>query len=86
MKTYYLNNSGSRWVNVDSNGKHDRVKIFFPETGITKEYAVDYHESIGNFAVAYVKIKGKREQLMDYNNGVYMVNNQVNRDYKHNTI
>lgn len=81
-KQLYLNQSGHRWVNVDNKGKHDRVNIFFPETNTTKEYAVAYYEAIGNFAVGYVKIKSKMEQLMEYKEGIYMVNNEVNRNIK----
>jgi hypothetical protein len=82
----YLNNSGHRWVNVGADGKHDRANVFFPESGETRSYSICYWEAIGSFAVPYVKIKGKRVQLTNYNNHCYMVNSETNRDFKYNSV
>lgn len=62
--TYYLNNSGNRWVNF-TDGKKDKTKVLFPD-GHIEERTVLYYESFGNFATAAVKIKGKvSTYLMD---------------------
>lgn len=82
--TIYLNNSGHRWITRDVNNKSDRVNVFNKNTGKIKSYAVNYWEAIGNFAVPYVKINGKREQLMNYNNHAWMINNGENRNWKYN--
>jgi len=83
MNTYYLNNSGSRWVNMDARGNREKVRVFFPETGTIKSYSIRYFEAIGNFAVAYIRIKGKTVQLMDWRDGVFLVNNEANRKFKY---
>ena len=80
---YYLNNSGSRYVYRDENNKSSRLNVFDRDTKKTKSYAVSYWEMIGSFAVPYVKIKGKRVQLMDYKDGMWMENNKENRDLKY---
>jgi hypothetical protein len=82
--TYYLNNNGSRWININ-NGKKDKVMVCFPEKGNIngkwqiKEYTVAYYEAIGNFAVAYAKINNKIEQLTDWDDGIFMINSATNR-------
>jgi len=58
MKAYYLNNSGSRWVNLDSTGSHDKI-ILTTLTGRTITRSVKYWESFGNFATARISYKGK---------------------------
>lgn len=55
--TYYMNNTGHRWV-VYKNGEKERVKVLFPD-GHIETRAVLYYEMFGNFAVTAVKIKGK---------------------------
>jgi len=61
MKTLYLNNSGYRWINVDSKGKHDKIKTLIG--GIEKDRSVKYWEALGNFAVPYISLKGKTRML-----------------------
>jgi hypothetical protein len=56
--TYYLNNSGHRWVNfVD--GKREKITLEnkFGEK-ITR--SVNYWKSFGNFATANISYKGKK--------------------------
>ena len=86
MKTgiFYLNNSGHRWISI-TNGKKEKVNVLFPETGIVKQYTIAHWEAIGNFAVAYTRIRGKTEQLTESLRGIkgeFMINSQANRDLK----
>lgn len=63
--THFLNNNGSRWVNLLDNGnERDRisVKVKTSPWGDTyRQKAVKYWEAIGNFAVPYVRtyVNGK---------------------------
>jgi uncharacterized OB-fold protein len=84
MNTYYLNRSGSRWVNMDARGNRQKARIFFPENGTIKSYSIQYFEAMGQFAVAVVRIKGKNTLLMDWENGLHLVNNEANRKFKYN--
>lgn len=61
----YLNNSGHRWVNVDDKGNRDKLTVYLQAENKTKRLAVKYWEAIGNFAVPYVRQKGKTIQLTD---------------------
>ena len=62
--TFYLNNSGSRWV-VFQNGSKPTVTIQLPN-GKYETRTVLWYESFGNFAVACISYKGvKRTYLMD---------------------
>lgn len=62
MRTLYLNNSGSRWVNVDVNGNKDKV-ILQVSDGSTITRTVNYWSSFGNFATCNVSIKGKKRNV-----------------------
>lgn len=56
--TYYLNNSGSKWV-IFENGK--RVKQDFQtKSGKTITRTVNYFSSFGNFATCNISYKGKK--------------------------
>ena len=56
--TYYLNNSGSRWI-VLENGK--RVKqTFETNSGKKIERTVNFFESFGNFATCNISYKCKK--------------------------
>jgi hypothetical protein len=83
MQTLYLNNSGSRWINLDTNGKKIKLKVFFPESQIIKEYTVEYFEATGNFSLAIIRYKGKRVPLMYYKDNLYLINNEENRRFKY---
>jgi len=56
--TYYLNNSGSRWITFE-NGYKPIVKVLFP-SGKIEDRTILYFESFGNFAVTCISIKGKK--------------------------
>lgn len=56
--TYYLNNSGSRWVHYD-NGKKERIKVLMPCGTIIERTAL-FYESFGNFATVCLSINGKK--------------------------
>jgi len=57
--TYYLNNSGSRWVNIDSEGKKEKLKLK-TKSGKTIERTAQFWQSFGNFATARIGYKGKK--------------------------
>lgn len=56
--TFYLNNSGSRWVNL-TDGKRDSITL---KTKSGKEVTrqVEFWSSFGNFGTARISYKGKR--------------------------
>lgn len=56
--TYYLNNNGSRWVNL-INGVRDRIQLS-TKSGKLIERGVNYWASFGNFATANISYKGQR--------------------------
>ena len=65
MQTLYLNNSGHRWINIDSKtGKREKVIVYY--MGKFQHRSVDLWEAIGNFAVPNVRIKGKQKRLCNY--------------------
>jgi len=77
MKTYYLNNSGSRWINKENN----IIRLISLKDNYNKLRKVEFYSSFGNFAAANLKYKNKRYSLLcqttDKNNiPVYFV------DYK----
>jgi hypothetical protein len=53
--TYYLNNSGSKWVTYPK----DKVLVIDASERYCKQRTIDHYESFGNFAVACLKYKGK---------------------------
>jgi hypothetical protein len=56
--TYYLNNRGSRWVNL-TNGKKDKITLT-NKAGDLITRTVQFYEQFGNFAVAHISYKGKK--------------------------
>jgi hypothetical protein len=56
--TYYLNNTGHKWVNY-TNGKKDTISLQ-TTTGKIITRTVIYYESFGNFATALISYKGKK--------------------------
>lgn len=87
MRTIFLNKSGHRWKQVSYGGKSQRLLVLDPSTGVCRSYACHYWEAIGNFAVPFVRIKGKVEQLTDWGTdsqgrALYAINSQQNRDIK----
>lgn len=88
MRTLFLNKSGHRWKNVSYAGKTQRLQVVFPDSGEIKSYALTYWEALGQFAIPFVRIKGRLEQLMEWKpdeRGValYAVNNERNRNLKY---
>ena len=59
MNTYYLNNSGSRWVHIDSQGNKDKISLL-TKSGKVIARVVNYWSSFGNFATANISYKGKK--------------------------
>lgn len=59
MNTYYLNNSGSRWVTFDEAGKRQRIQLT-TRSGKVVERRVTFWESFGNHTLANISWKGKR--------------------------
>jgi hypothetical protein len=60
--TYYLNNSGSRWVNL-TNGKKDKITLK-TESGKEITRTAIFYESFGNFASACISYKGKKINVL----------------------
>jgi hypothetical protein len=57
MRTYYLNNSGHRWINFNEDRTREKLLVWDGEKVIAR--MVTYWRAIGNFAVPFVRIKGK---------------------------
>lgn len=82
--TYYLNNTGHRWITI-KNGKKEKVNVFFPESNVVKQYTIAFWETLGNFGVPYTRIKGEVVQLTESLRrveGELMPNTQANRGLK----
>lgn len=60
--TYYLNNSGSRWV-VYNNGKKP-VHTFKTESGKDVQRTAIFYESFGNFGSVCISWKGKKIMVL----------------------
>jgi hypothetical protein len=60
--TYYLNNSGSRWV-VYYNGKKSKITLK-TESGKEILRTVIFYESFGNFASVCISYKGKKINVL----------------------
>lgn len=56
--TFYLNNSGHKWVNL-TNGKKDKITLY-TKTGQPVVRTVIYYEAFGNFGTARISYKGKK--------------------------
>jgi hypothetical protein len=56
--TFYLNNSGHKWVNF-TNGKKDKI-VLQTKSGQLITRTVIYYESFGNFATCRISYKGKK--------------------------
>ena len=57
--TYYLNNTGSRWVNLDKFGNKDKITLK-TETGKLITRTCQFHEQFGNFVRTQITYKGQR--------------------------
>ena len=56
--TFYLNNYGSRWINL-INGKRETITLK-TKAGKTITRKVIFFEMFGNFATALISYKGKK--------------------------
>jgi hypothetical protein len=54
--TYYLNNSGTRWVTYPK----QKALVIHIAGNYRKIRTIEYYESFGNFATAALRYKGKR--------------------------
>ncbi len=64
LKTYYLNNTGHRWVNIESESGRREMRNFKTTSGKTVQRRVIFYEAFGNFAVACISYKGKRIKVL----------------------
>lgn len=55
---YYLNNSGSRGVRIDADGNRENITVNDGTT--TKQRAVLYWETCGNYSFPVIRLHGKR--------------------------
>lgn len=62
FKTYYLNNSGSRWVNLDSFGNKELITLT-TESGKLITRTAQFFESFGNFVRIQITYKGIRRYV-----------------------
>jgi len=60
--TYYLNNSGSRWVKL-TNGQKDKITLK-TVSGKDVTRTVIYYESFGNFGSALISYQGKKLKVL----------------------
>jgi hypothetical protein len=62
--TYYLNNSGSRWVNRNIENKN--ISVSFELDGITYIRRAKYFYSFGNFAGVAVSFNNKIYKTLNF--------------------
>lgn len=60
--TFYLNNSGSRWV-VFINGEKEKITLE-TKSGKKVTRTAIYYESFGNFASVCISYKGKKVNVL----------------------
>jgi len=68
--TYYLNNSGSRWV-ILTNGKRDSLTLL-TKGGKTITRQVEFWSSFGNFATPYESLEEALQDVVKCNNTDYI--------------
>jgi hypothetical protein len=67
--TYYLNNSGSKWVCFPK----EKILVFHGAVGYCKMRAIHHYEAFGNFAVTCFPYQGKMHKVLAENcNGQYV--------------
>lgn len=62
--TYYLNNSGSRWVEY-TNGIKDSITLE-TKSGNQITRKVSFYESFGNYVLAHISYKGKKIRVFGH--------------------
>ena len=60
---FYLNNSGSRWVVFDEEGRHEKHTWETRRHGMFTRRVI-FYKSFGNFASATISYKGKRFKFL----------------------
>lgn len=60
MRVLYLNNRGSRWINVNENGQRDMPFLLSVNGSTPIRRKADYYSSWGNWGVIAYRYKGKR--------------------------
>ena len=60
---YYLNNSGSRWVVFDVEGRNEK-RTWVTKSGKIIIRRVIYYESFGNFGSCLISYKGKKIKVL----------------------
>jgi len=57
MKTLYLNDNGTRWINIDSSGQKEKIRV--SGNGVSyRDLTVVHWEQCGNSAYPTVKLDG----------------------------
>lgn len=59
FQTYYLNNSGSRWVVMDKDGNKEKVTLK-TESGKLITRTAQFYENFGKFVRVMITYKGER--------------------------
>lgn len=59
FKTFYLNNRGDRWIEVDEYGNKKLITLK-TKSGKLITRTIQFYESFGNFARMQITYKGKR--------------------------
>lgn len=62
MTMHYLNNSGSRFITLDKQGKKSKITLLTKQ-GKEVTRTVSLWETLGNFAVAHISYKGKKVRV-----------------------
>jgi hypothetical protein len=57
--TFYLNNTGSRWIQIDRFGNKDKITLE-TKSGKLITRTCQFYEQFGNFAIIQITYKGKR--------------------------
>ena len=60
--TYYLNNTGSRWVLLDRFGNKDKITLT-TQSGKLVTRTCQFYEQFGNYATIQITYKGKRRMV-----------------------
>jgi hypothetical protein len=62
FQTFYLNNTGSRWVNLDSFGNKELITLT-TESGKLITRTAQFFETFGNFVRIQITYKGVRRMV-----------------------
>lgn len=60
---YYLNADWSQGVSIDDKGRRETLKFQAEIDGPVVERSVVYHQTLGNFSLPYIRVKGKVEAV-----------------------